>query len=281
MIGAHRKIYVLLGNPVGHSLSPLMHATAFREMGVHALYIPFCADNAEEAVRDIQTLGIEGASVTLPFKTSIMPHLDEVDESARRIGAVNTIVRRQGRLVGYNTDWIGLVRSLGGSTDIRDSRFAILGAGGAGRAAVFGILQEGGMPLVVNRTPEKGRALAREFGCRFHPFPDMATLKADGLIQTTPVGMWPDTEATPAAREHLGRFKLVMDIIYNPLRTRLLREAAEAGCAVVDGLEMFVRQGAEQIRLWTGREPPVGLMRKVVWDRLKKAENEDRADKES
>jgi len=267
------EIYGILGNPVAHSLSPLMHNCAFRKMKFDAYYIPFLVEDLEGAIRGVKTLNIRGVSVTIPFKTSVLPFLDEVDEGSRVIGAVNTILNKDGRLRGFNTDWIGLVESLEEAVDIKDRTFVVIGAGGAARAAVFGILKKGGFPVVMNRTEEKGEALAREFGCPFHPLSDMSSVGADGLINTTPVGMTPDERKTPVRRGDLSRFRVVMDVVYNPLRTRLLRDAKEAGCKIVDGLGMFVRQGAEQIRIWTGREPPVELMHRVVRRQLEKMED--------
>lgn len=258
------ELYGIIGNPVAHSLSPLMHNCAFREMKMDALYVPFLVDDLEGAVRGLRALNIRGVSVTIPFKTSVLPFLDETDESSRAIGAVNTIRNKGGTLRGFNTDWIGLVDSLGEAVGIEGRTFIVIGAGGAARAAVFGILEKGGFPVVMNRTVEKGEALAREFGCPFHPLADMPSVGADGLINTTPVGMTPGEEKSPVRRRDLSRFGVVMDIVYNPLRTKLLREAQEAGCRVVDGLGMFVRQGAEQIRIWAGREPPVELMHQAV-----------------
>jgi shikimate dehydrogenase len=268
MVMTKTELYGLIGNPVAHSLSPLMHNCAFGKMKLDAVYVPFLIDDLEGAIRTLRTLSIRGVSVTIPFKEAALPFLDEVEESARAIGAVNTILNRDGKLLGFNTDWIGLTGSLGDAVEIRGCTFAVIGAGGAARAAVFGILKKGGHPIIMNRTIEKGEALAREFGCPFRPLADISAVEAEGLINTTPVGMAPDEAKTPVRRGDLLRFRVVMDIIYNPLRTRLLREAGEAGCRTVDGLEMFILQGAEQIRIWTGREPPVALMRQVVRKQL-------------
>ena len=264
------KIYAVFGNPVGHSLSPIMHNAAFKRMKIDAHYVPFCVKNVEEAVRGIRGLDIRGVSVTIPFKTTVMPYLDEVDESSLRIGAVNTILNDgNGRLKGFNTDWIGLNRDLEESLEIRGTTFAILGAGGAARAAVFGILKEGGIPVIFNRTTETGEDVAREFGCPFYSLSEIETIKADCLINTTSVGMAPNSEKSPLMKESLINFRWVVDIIYNPLKTKLLREAEEAGCTVLDGVGMFVHQGAEQTKIWMGMEPPRPLMRGVVLESLK------------
>ncbi|MBI4633891.1 MAG: shikimate dehydrogenase [Deltaproteobacteria bacterium] len=259
-----QEVFALFGNPVGHSLSPLMHNAAFSREGLNACYVPFCVENLNIAVQAIRALNIRGVSVTIPFKVDVMKHLDAVDEDALRIGAVNTIMNDGGRLRGANTDWKGLILALKEATAIRDKTFVILGAGGTARAAVFGILSEGGIPLVVNRSAEKGRLLAAEWRCVFHPWQRLGEIKADCLINTTPVGMAPETGLSPIQPDVLKNFKLVMDVIYNPLRTKLLQDAQKAGCVVLSGVSMFVHQGAEQIRLWTGQEPPRPFMSEIV-----------------
>jgi shikimate dehydrogenase len=263
--------YAIFGNPLGQSLSPLMHNAAFAKIGIDARYGICETDDAEQAIRRFREMGLRGASVTIPFKETIIPLLDEVDETAREIGAVNTIVERDGRLTGFNTDGIGLILDLKEWLDeIRIKTFVILGAGGAARAAVYSLLQEGAIPIVVNRTPERAEALAGRFGCRWVPFGGIDGLRADVLINTTPVGMYPKTDATPLSQTQASRFAYVMDMIYNPVKTRLLREAAASGCAIRSGLGMFVHQGAEQFRIWTGMKPPVERMRNAVMERLLK-----------
>jgi shikimate dehydrogenase len=262
------RLFCLFGNPVGHSLSPLMHNAAYREMNLAARYQAFLVPDPETAVRLFREMGMDGASVTLPFKTSIMAHLDDFDEDCRAIGAINTVGTRSGKLFGANTDWIGFARSLKSHFDIRDKTFAILGSGGAARAALFAARKEGGHPVLVCRDLPKGKDLARDFDCPCHPLSDLGRVKADVLINTTPVGMGPDFESTPARKEDLVHFEWVMDMVYNPLRTALLKEAEAAGCGVISGLPMFVHQGAEQVRVWTGMEPPVDLMHRVAEEEL-------------
>jgi shikimate dehydrogenase len=258
----------IFGNPLGQSLSPLMHNAAFAELGIDARYETCQTDDAAGAIRRFRETGLHGASVTIPFKETIIPFLDEVDDSARAIGAVNTIVNRDGRLLGFNTDGIGLIRDLREWLEIRGKTFVILGAGGAARAAVYSLLQAGGMPVIANRTPERAETLAGRLGCRWVPFAEIGSLRADCLINTTPVGMFPETDRTPLSSQELARFPYVMDMIYNPVKTRLLREAEASGCAVRSGVGMFVHQGAEQFRLWTGMEPPLERMKGVVMERL-------------
>ena len=260
--------FALFGNPVAQSLSPAMHAAAYARMGIRAGYTAYRAERAAEVVRRIRAEGIRGASITIPFKESVLPLLDEVDPAARAIGAINTIVSRSGRLVGYNTDAPGFLRDLGEWIAIPGSSFIVLGAGGAARAAVYGLREAGAIPICLNRTEARARELAESFGCRWEPAAAIARLRADCLINTTPLGMVPETERTPLEGKLAARFGHVMDMIYNPPLTRLLREAQAAGCAVRSGVGMFVHQGAEQIRLWTGKEPPREEMRRVVMERL-------------
>jgi len=261
-------IFGIFGNPVKQSLSPLMHETAFAKMKIDGKYLPFCIQDLTSAVSGIRGMDIRGVSVTIPFKTTIMAYLDEVDKDAIEIGAVNTIVNCYGRLKGFNTDWIGLVQSLKDALDIKGKMFAVLGAGGAARAAAFGIRKEGGIPIIVNRGVERGRNLARELGCSFFPFTEIRNVRADCLINTTPVGMMPNIDETPVHSAILANYRWVMDTIYNPLQTKLVREAGQAGCITIPGLDMFVHQGAEQIKLWTGLEPPRELMKRTVMESL-------------
>jgi shikimate dehydrogenase/3-dehydroquinate dehydratase type I len=262
------QIFGLFGNPVKQSLSPLMHDAALRVMKIEGKYLPFCVHDIASAVQGIRGMGLRGISVTIPFKVSIMEYLDEVDEDAAAIGAVNTVVNQNGRLTGFNTDWIGLVQSLKGAMDINGKVIAILGAGGTARAAVFGIRREGGIPIIVNRSLERGKAMAHELGCPFYLLDEINRVAADCLINTTPVGMMPDVEKSPVDKKNLGNYRCVMDVIYNPLKTKLVKDAEDAGCVVIGGIDMFVHQGAEQIKLWTGQEPPRECMKQVVMERL-------------
>jgi shikimate dehydrogenase len=267
-------VYALFGNPVAQSLSPLMHNTALKEMGLPGMYTPLCVRNLPLAVQGLRGLDIRGVSVTLPFKTEIMNYLDDVDDEALRIGAVNTLVNRDGRLTGHNTDWRGLIRSMKEQMEVKGKTVVILGAGGTARAALYGVVKAGGHPVIINRTKGKARALAQDWECPYESLKNVGKIKADILINTTPVGMFPQDAESPVAGNVLQQFSWVVDVIYNPLKTKLLKEAEKAGCRTLFGLNMFVHQGAEQIRLWTGQEPPRALMRHVVLDRLAVGEKE-------
>ncbi len=258
------KIYGVLGNPIGHSLSPVMHNAAFKASGVNALYGAFESSDPEGSIRGMRALGIKGMSVTIPFKTSVIQYLDELDPLAEQIGAVNTIVNVEGRLKGYNTDGLGAMKALEAKIDLAGKRCVLVGAGGAARGIGF-MARERGMKLVVaNRSEDRGRILADFLVCPFIPLERIHEIPANVLIQTTPVGMFPHTNASPVPDHVFQETMVVMDAIYNPLETRLLKNARARGCTVINGLEMFIHQGAEQFRLWTDLNPPVDVMRAAV-----------------
>jgi shikimate dehydrogenase len=268
-----QKTYALFGYPVKHSLSPVMHNSVFRKCGINASYVAISVKLPFDIIRKIKELNLRGCSITIPHKTAVMEYLDRVTDSAKEIGAVNTVMRTETGLTGDNTDWTGIVHALRESTEIQKKSFAILGAGGTARAALFGILKEGGIPVVLNRTVERGEALAQEFGCKFYPLEDISKISGDCLINTTPVGMAGYGAESPVRSDSLKNFRFVMDVIYNPLKTKLLKDAEQAGCVTVSGLSMFVYQGAEQIRLWTGITPPVEFMKNIVMGTLNDARN--------
>lgn len=264
--------FVLLGNPVRQSLSPLMHTEALKAMQIDGNYTAFCVGDLAAAVAAIRGMNIRGASVTIPFKTEVLEYLDEIDADAAALGAVNTIVNDRGRLAGYNTDWLGFLEALEDVIGIAGKTFVLIGAGGTARAAAYGIRKKGGQLAIVNRTPDAGYALARAFDCPFYPFSAMGKIKAQVLVNTTSVGMYPNVQESPVAASLLSHYELVVDVIYNPLKTKLLRDAEAQDCRIVSGLEMFVRQGASQLKLWTGMDAPLGLMRKTVRERLEQLE---------
>jgi len=267
MIDAQTELFGVIGNPVHHSLSPVIHNGAFRRLGWNAVYLAFEVKNLEEALRGIRGLGVRGVSVTLPFKTEVLPFLDKIEGLARKVGAVNTIVNRRGRLIGYNTDCEGALEVLEEKMDLRGRTVVLLGAGGAARAIGFG-LKERGVPLiVVNRSKERGQAFSKELRCNYLPISSLARMKegeleADIVINATPLGMYPRDGETPIPKKFLKKGMVVMDIVYEPLQTRLLREAKEKGCVTVDGLEMLIRQGMAQFEIWTGKRLKIGAIRK-------------------
>ena len=264
MINATTKVYGILGRPMTYSLSPAMHNAAFASLSLNAVYVPFAVFKLAQAVEGLWGLNISGVSVTIPFKERIIPLLDEVDDRARTIGAVNTVINREGNLWGTNTDWEGALAALQEQTNLAGERVLVLGAGGAGRAIVYAIQQAGGDVSVTDVDEAKARSLAQEFKTTFVPLAKAAQEAATVLINATPVGMTPQVEGIPFPPEHLGRFQVVMDLVYQPQETRLLREAAAHGCRTIGGLQMLVYQGARQFELFTGHPAPVEIMRRAA-----------------
>ncbi|MBW1788120.1 MAG: shikimate dehydrogenase [Deltaproteobacteria bacterium] len=264
VIDHQTRLFGVMGNPIGHTLSPVMHNAAFAETGVNAVYLAFETTDAEGCLQGIRSFGMKGMSVTIPHKSSVIPHLDAVDETAKRIGAVNTIVNREGRLYGFNTDAIGALKALEDRMDLPGKTGLIIGAGGAARAIGFALKQKGVHVTIANRSTERGAHLARFLGCAFSPLDGIGGIHPDLLVQTTPVGMHPHIDACIVAPEFLEKGMIVMDIVYNPMETKLLALARSRGCLTISGLDMFINQGAEQFRLWTGLEPPVAVMSRAV-----------------
>jgi shikimate dehydrogenase len=267
MIDAQTELYGVIGNPVKHSLSPIIHNGAFKRLGWNAVYLTFEVKNVEEALRGIRGLGVRGVSVTIPFKTEVIPFLDKVEGLAKKIGAVNTIVNRRGRLIGYNTDCDGALGALEERMDLRGKRFVLLGAGGAARAIGFGLKERDCQLIVANRSRKKGERLSKELGCNYLPISSLVKMKAgeleaDVVINATSLGMVPRDGETPIPKGLLREGMTVMDIVYQPLQTKLLREAKEKGCVTVDGLEMLIRQGVAQFEIWTGRRLEIGQVKK-------------------
>ena len=268
LITGKTVLYGIIGNPVSHSLSPAMHNAALAANGINGVYLPFPAPDIEDAVRGIRGLGIQGASVTIPHKEKVMVLLDEVESVAMRIGAVNTIIRITDKLIGMNTDWLGATRTLEEARDLRDAEVVLVGAGGSARAIGFGLLERGASLVLCSRTESRGRSLADDLGCSWVSLSDVETLSGNILVNATSVGMQPGVGETPVPGAILSRFQVVMDIVYAPLKTRLLQEAEAAGCTIINGLEMLLYQGVAQFELWTGETAPVDVMRKALTDAL-------------
>ncbi|KAE8560372.1 shikimate dehydrogenase [Paenibacillus polymyxa] len=278
--GATERDLVLLGvlgDPIKHSKSPLMHKIALQAAGIEGYFVPLhvTPDQLEDAVKGIRALHFRGVNVTIPHKVEVMKYLDEIDEGARLIGAVNTIVNDNGRLKGYNTDGIGYVRSLKEETsvELKGARIAVLGAGGAARGVIHALLEERPESVIIlNRTRDKAEQLALEWTTEAIPVMGYSNEEAknvlttvDVLINTTSVGMSPLSDELPLETNLIPQGIIVSDLIYNPLETRLLRESREQrGCTVHGGLGMFVYQGAVAFEYFTGVAPAVDQMRAAV-----------------
>lgn len=260
MIDALTRLYGIIGNPARHSLSPVIHNGAFRRMGLNAVYLSFEVDDLESAVRGIRGLGVQGVSVTIPYKVKIISHLDEIDPMATKIKAINTILNRDGKLIGYNTDWIGAIAALEENIDLKEKTVYLLGAGGAGRAIGFGLKERGCKVTLLNRSVDRAAQLAGELGFDHRPLSSLANKATHGpdvVINATSAGMYPHVQSSPVPKEMLQEGMTVMDIVYYPLRTALLRDADEQGCQTIGGLEMLAHQGAAQLQIWTGNRADV------------------------
>lgn len=270
------SLFGIIGNPVAHSLSPVMHNAALAALGYNGVYLPMQVENLLDGVQGLRALGFIGVSVTVPHKEKIIPLIDELDSTANRIGAVNTLLFRRENgaektvIRGFNTDWLGSNMALGitGNMNLKGSRVLVLGAGGAARGVCFGLVKAGAEVIITNRSEEKGQALADWLGCEFTMAHELAHIRADALINTTSVGMEPEIDMIPIDPSLLANFSVVMDIVYAPLETRLLKEAKQAGCRTVDGLAMLLFQAAAQLEIWINKQPPIEVMRQALLDNL-------------
>jgi 3-dehydroquinate dehydratase/shikimate dehydrogenase len=258
------RIFGVAGNPIGHSLSPLMHNMAFRRESVNAVMLPLKTRALEDLLTVVRELPLGGVAVTMPLKQEVLPHLANMDPLTAKIGACNTLrTGADGKIYGFNTDVAGVVRPLEKRMKLKGARIVVLGAGGAARAAVFGLVEQGAEVFVVNRTHEKAVALARKAHAKSLKQDQLAKNKFDALINTTPCGMAGIKPMLPIKESELNA-SLVFDMVYNPLITPLLKLAHGRGLAVISGLEMFVQQGARQFEIWTGKPAPEAEMMRVV-----------------
>ena len=268
------RIFGVAGNPIAHSLSPLIHNTAFRRENVNAVMLPLKVKAVDDLLTVVRGLPIDGLAVTMPLKQEVLPHLANMDPLTARIGACNTLrTGADGKLYGFNTDVAGIVRPLEKRLRIRGSRILVLGAGGAARAAVFGLVEQGAEVFVVNRTHETAVALARKAHAKSLKHETLAKQHFDVIINTTPCGMTGFKQALPLKENELNA-GLIFDMVYSPLETPLLQLAKSRGLAVISGLEMFVQQGARQFEIWTGKPAPESEMYRVAELALRKRAEE-------
>lgn len=271
---AKLKLFALIGDPVGQSLSPAMHNAAFRALGLKCAYIalrvpkPMLAD----AIAGVRGLDVAGLNVTIPHKISIISLLDELDESANLVGAVNTVKNNRGKLIGFNTDGEGALRALEEKIgSVKGKEVVLLGAGGAARAIAFSLARAGARLTIANRTVPRAQALASAVEQKLSTNVKVASLNraeltkalknVDVLINATSVGMHPKIDKTLVRANMMRRGLVVYDIVYKPLRTKLLREARRAGGKTIDGLGMLVHQGALAFEIWTGKRAPIKIMK--------------------
>ena len=259
MVDSNTDLYCIFGNPVKHSKSPEIQNAWFKQYQINAVYTAFEVNNIANAINAMKILNIKGASITIPFKESVMECLDHIDDNAVKIGAVNTVINQNGKLTGFNTDFKAAIEPLK-SFGIKNKTVCIIGAGGAAQAIAFGIKQNSGDMVIINRSRKKGENLALKYNARFismDTIDNLKEFKTDIIINTTPIGMYSGLEKSglekSAFPSHLLNSKMVvMDIIYNPLKTKLLSQAQNNGCTTINGMSMFMHQAAAQFKLWTG-----------------------------
>ena len=256
-ITSDATVYAVVGNPIAHSLSPVMHNAGFAALGLNAVYVPLQAADAEDFVMFARAIGLAGASITAPFKVALVPHVDDVEPLAKRVGAINTIARRDGRWIGANTDVHGFIAPLSGRIALKGTRTAVLGAGGAARAVAVALVEQGAAVSICARRPEAARDVARATGAQVGTFPPRSGTW-DVLVNTIPAGDDSPMSGVPLDGE------IVFDLIYTPADTPLLRQARAQGCLTIGGIEMLVAQAEKQFEMWTGQRPPAGLFQAAV-----------------
>jgi shikimate dehydrogenase len=276
-ITAHTKFICIIGHPIEHSLSPIMHNALFQDLNLDYAYIAFDVhpNNLKAAFDGIRALNIEGANVTIPHKKESLKYMDRLDPLVIEIGALNTVKNENGKLIGRNTDALGARKALEDAKfDLKRKNVIVLGAGGAARAICYAIKEEIEELIIINRTYSKAKQLAVELnkdsGLCIKSFelndPSIVNLaqSADILINTTPIGMYPDVGRSPLPKQALNEHLNVFDVIYNPLETQLLKDASDKGCKTLGGIDMLINQGALAFEWWTSKKPNIKLMKKKL-----------------
>lgn len=262
-VDAATRVYGVAGDPVAHSLSPLAMNTAFRRENVNAVYLALHAKTIEDLLACVRDIPLHGLSITMPYKESMVKHLDNCDTHTDRVGACNTVVRGpDGKLYGFNTDVAGVVRPLEQRLPLEKAKVLVLGAGGAARAAVFGLKERGAEVYILNRTPAAGQKLARQAHARTLRRPDLRKMSFDVIINATPLGM-PGSKDSPL-NEHEINCRYLLEMVYSPAETPLVKLARAKGAQIIPGAEMFVHQAARQFEIWTGKPAPLQEMQRVV-----------------
>ena len=282
-VSGKTRVYGVIGDPIEHTLSPVMHNAAFEALKLDCTFLAFKVKPAEvgNAIIGMRALTIQGLNVTMPHKEAVIKHLDEVDPTARFLNAVNTIQNKNGKLLGFNTDGIGALKALrANQVDPRSKKVLLLGAGGAARAIAYSLSQEVGELVILNRTPKPAEELANLLkqtsnkkvtaGILSPEAIETNLAEAHVLINATSIGMKPNVDQTPIKPEWLRRNLAIMDIVYNPVETKLEKDAKAAKAKIVSGVEMLIYQGAASFEIWTSCKAPVEVMRKAALNQLKK-----------
>lgn len=271
MITAKTTLCIIIGNPVEHSLSPQMHNSAYKALGIDNEFVYVAANvksaDIQKAIEAARVLHIKGVTVTIPYKTNAMQYVDSIDETAQKIGAINTIVNNDGKLTGINTDWIGVLTPLEKLTNLENKKVAIIGAGGFAHAAVFATTSKKAFVTIYNRTEDKAKELAKKFQCECASLEKIADIQnADIIINATSVGM--ETETSIIHKELLHKHQIVFDAVYAPYETKLIQMAREKKATVIHGTELLLFQGAAQFELFTGKKAPIDIMRKIIMENI-------------
>ena len=274
-INPETEVYGVAADPIAHSLSPLIHNAAFRHLGMNKVYIPFRVprEDISRFIEDAPQLGIRGLSITIPHKEEVIKRLTDVDAAVRGIGATNTVIFNSQKRIGYNTDYNAamssleeVLRSEGMQAEeaenlLRGKTALVLGAGGVGKAVVYGLCRRGAHVIISDAVPRKAVTLAKNFNCRSIDWAARHTQSVDLLFNCTPLGMHPNVDETPYDKHHLRPSMIVFDAVYNPENTLLVKDARSRNCTVITGIDMFVRQACLQFKLFTGEEGPAEVMR--------------------
>ena len=283
MITGKTKITGVIGHPIEHSMSPPMHNNAYKQLNMDYVYVAFHVqpENIEKLINSSKTLDIKGLNVTIPHKTTIIPYLDEIDETAEKIGAVNTIQFKNGIAKGYNTDGIGAIKSIQEHTTLQDKNILIIGAGGASKAISFTLINENINSLTIaNRSQNNAENLINnikkqtEFtNINYQQINNVDEIlnQTDIIINTTPIGMYPNHQVKPPIKtDNINNKHVIMDIIYNPLETQLLKQAKENGATTINGTSMLINQGLESFKIFTGKEATYESFEEALLGQLKK-----------
>jgi 3-dehydroquinate dehydratase / shikimate dehydrogenase len=273
-INAETEVYGVVADPIGHSLSPLIHNASFDKLGLNKVYVPFRVPREDLArfIDESESLGIRGLSITIPHKEAVIKSLNHVDPSVQGIGAANTVIFEDSRRAGYNTDYHAAISSLvdamelsaAGERPFSGKTALVMGCGGAGMAIAYGLVRGGAHVLVSDIAQRKAETMAERFDCLAVEWADRHKANPDILVNSTPVGMHPNVDESPYEKHHLRPSMVVFDAVYNPENTLLIKDARSRNCTVVTGIEMFVRQACLQFKLFTGRDGPADLMRDVI-----------------
>lgn len=266
-ISARTKICLVIGSPKTQSLSPIMHNAGYRKLGIDDQFIYLSAEvkpkNLKMAMDGIKVLEIKGVSITMPHKQDIMKYLDKISEEAKTIGAVNTVVNRKGKLIGYNTDWIGALQALEQKTNLKGKGVTVIGAGGVARAIIYGLKKKKAEVTIFNRSLEHARKLAQKFNCKYYGLDSLKEAQnSDIIINATSVGM--NEDKSPIEKKFLRGNHIIFDVVYSPKETSLIKDATQKGAKIVYGYEMLLYQGVAQFELYTGMKAPIETMRKAL-----------------